>query len=445
VQSLSSGQVVGYLLLDLALIVIAARMIGSAFIRAGQPRVVGEIVAGVLLGPTLLGATLWGGFSAPDWMSCAAGLAAAPLGTLESPTWCLFPAQVRPIINGIGQTGLLLFMFLTGLEFDLGRIGKRLGRRAFAVGIGVVATPMALGLLIGPALSSDVFKPAETSEGAFALFIGALLSVTAFPVMARILEERGLTQTRFGTMAMAAAALCTVLMFMSVAGAASVAIGASPREMGVHGLWIVGFLAFTMFLMPRLLARICRPYVEGGPLDSTTFAIVLTVALVLGYATHELGLSVVVGGFLGGLAMPARRRLLVDMNTHLGLMTRTVLLPVFLAFSGLAADFTALTGDALAGVALLVAVGVTAKWAGGAVVSRLAGISWQEGRMLGVLMNCRGLLPLVVALQGIEAGITTPAIMGAAVILALVTTAMTGPTFDLAATGYVFEDESPTR
>lgn len=432
------------MLLDLALIVIAARLVGAAFVRAGQPRVIGEIVAGILLGPTLLGATLWGGFSAPEWMGCTEALTAAPPGTVESPTWCLFPAQVRPIINGIGQIGLLLFMFLTGLEFDRERIGRRLGQRVFAVGVGVVAIPLALGLLIGPALSSGVFKPAGTSDGAFALFVGALLSVTAFPVMARILEERGLTQTRFGTMAMAAAALCTVLMFMTFAAAASVAIGASAGEMSVQAVSIVGFLVFTLFLIPRLLTRLCRPYVEGGPLDSTMFAIVLTVILVLGYASHELGLSVVVGGFVGGVAMPARSRLLVDMNTQLGLLTRTVLLPVFLAFAGLAADFTALSGEALGGIALLVVTGIAAKWAGGAFVSRLAGISWQEGRMLGVLMNCRGLLPLVVALQGIEAGIATPAVMGAAIILALVTTAMTGPAFDRTANGYVFEDQ-PAR
>ncbi len=146
-SALSAGQVVGFLLLDLTLIIVMARLVsGGCSCGSASPRVVGEIVAGILLGPTLLGAALWGGWSAPDWMHCAEALVAAPEGTVKTPTWCLFPSQSRVIIGGIGQVALLLFMLLTGLEVDADVLRGRL-KGIGLVGVGVVAIPLGLGLL----------------------------------------------------------------------------------------------------------------------------------------------------------------------------------------------------------------------------------------------------------------------------------------------------------
>ncbi len=253
-SALSAGQVVGFLLLDLTLIIVMARLVGSLFVRLGQPRVVGEIVAGILLGPTLLGAALWGGWSAPDWMHCAEALVAAPEGTVESPTWCLFPAQSRVIIGGIGQVALLLFMLLTGLEVDADVLRGRL-KGIGLVGVGVVAIPLGLGLLIGPMMATDVFKPADASNLGFSLFVGATLAVTAFPVMVRILQEKGLTLSPMGATGIASAAVCTVVMFLAAAAAASVAKGEATGGLILKLALSIAYLAVMVVVVRPVLAR----------------------------------------------------------------------------------------------------------------------------------------------------------------------------------------------
>lgn len=426
---LEPAQVVGFLLLDLALIVVTARLVGSLFVRFGQPRVVGEIVAGVLLGPTLLGPALWSGFSAPDWLQCTRSLAAAPAQAVESPTWCVFPAQARSIIGGIGQVGLLLFTLLAGLEVDGGRLRGRL-RGILLMGVGVVAIPMALGLLIGPVMATDVFKPPGASDLGFALFIGALMAVTAFPVMVRILQEKGLTRSTMGATGIAAAAVCTVVMFMAASAAAGIARGEGMSDLALGLALSIVYLGAMVTVVRPLMARLARPYAAGRSLDSGLFAAVVGVALVSGWAAHQLGLTVIVGGFMAGLVLPARERLFADMSARLAELTGTILLPVFLAFSGLGTDFTALSTAALGGLGLFLLAGIVGKWLGGAALARLGGLSWAEGNVLGVLMNCRGLLPLVVALEGVQANVISGVAQVGAVMMALITTAMTGPLFN---------------
>ena len=426
---LSAGQVVAFLLLDLTLIVIAARLVGSLFVRMGQPRVVGEIVAGVLLGPTLLGATLWSGWSAPDWMHCAQSLVAAPEGTVQSPTWCVFPAQARSIIGGIGQVGLLIFMMLTGLEIDADVLRGKL-KSIGLVGVGVVAIPVAIGFALAPILATDVFKPAEASELGFSLFMGAMLAVTAFPVMVRILQEKGLTLSPMGATGIAAAAVCTIVMFTAAASASSIAKGETTSGLVVKIALIAAYLAAMVLVVRPFLARLARPYAASGRLDSGYFAALFIVTLASGYVAHLLGLTVIVGGFMAGLIMPVRKPLFADMSNRLAELTGTILLPIFLAFSGLVTDFTKLSVAAIGGLTLYLIAGIVSKWVGGAVLARAGGLSWAEGNVLGVLMNCRGLLVLVVALEGFQAGVITGVAQLAGVLMALITTAMTGPLFD---------------
>ncbi|HEY7473261.1 MAG TPA: cation:proton antiporter [Gemmatimonadota bacterium] len=428
-KPLDAGQVVGFLLLDLALIVLVARLVGTLFVRLGQPRVVGEIVAGVLLGPTLLGPALWEGFSAPDWLHCAQSLVAAPAGTVESPTWCVFPAQARSIIGGIGQVALLLFMFLTGLEVD-GDVLKGRLKGIVLVGAGVVVVPMALGLVIGPVMATEIFKPAEASDLGFILYIGALMAVTAFPVMVRILQEKGLTLSTMGATGIAAAAVCTVVMFMTASAAAALSRGEGVSVLGTKLALSIAYLAAMVFVIRPLMARAARPYQASGKLDSGSFALIIIMTLGSGYVAHLLGLTVIVGGFMAGLVLPARKPLFADMTSRLGEFTATILLPVFLAFSGLGTDFTMLSTAALGGLGLFLLGGIVGKWLGGAALARLGGLSWAEGNVLGVLMNCRGLLVLVVALEGVQANVISGVTQVGAVMMALITTAMTGPLFD---------------
>jgi Kef-type K+ transport system membrane component KefB len=160
------------------------------------------------------------------------------------------------------------------------------------------------------------------------------------------------------------------------------------------------------------------------------YAVVFIVILASGLAAHMLGLTVIVGGFIAGVALPIRKPLFSIYDARLGELTAVILLPIFLAVSGLATDFRQLTGEAVVGLGVLVLAGIASKWIGGAVFSRAGGLTWAEGNVIGVLMSCRGLLVLVVALVGVRAGIITPVMQLGAVLMALITTAMTGPLFD---------------
>jgi Kef-type K+ transport system membrane component KefB len=427
--SLSASQVVGFVLLDIALILVVARIVGWLFTRIGQPRVVGEIVAGILLGPTLLGATLWPEFVAPLWMHCVDSLSGVAPGTPPTPTACLFPAQSRSVLGNVGQLALLLFMLLTGLEIDFARLKGRLSSIAL-VGIGSVIVPVALGFALKPVLSTELFRSSEASDLGFVLFVGAILAVTAFPVMVRILQEKNLTTSPIGAIGIAAAAITTIGMFITASLASGIAANTSGTSLAAKIFFTVTYLVVMVALVKPLLARVGRRYSKTRNLDSGFSAAIVIVTIASGYVAHQLGLTVIIGGFMAGIVLPERASLYDDMSERLAEITGTILLPIFLAFSGLATDFTLLTSDALLGIGLLLLAGIVGKWAGGAVLARLGGSTWAEGNVLGVLMNCRGLLVLVVALIGVQQGVITPVLQLGAVLMALITTAMTGPLFD---------------
>lgn len=429
-SGLTPTQVVGFVLLGITVILVVARAMGALAQRIGQPRVVGEIIAGVLLGPTLLGpATLvWN--NAPSWLHCDASLAAAPAGTVPSITQCVFPMQARSVLGALGQIALVLFMFLVALELDT-RTLKGKGRGIGLLSIGVVAVPVGLGFAIGPMLFTERFVgTADPSQLSFTLFVGAMLAVTAFPVMARILQEKGLQASPMGAMGIAAAAAVTVLMFLLVAVAGGVATGADGLELTTTVVAAATYIAVMLLVVPRALAPVGRRYREAGALAPGHFAVFLIVLFASAYAAHQLGINVIVGGFLAGLAMPEKAQLFKDMSARLADLTAIVLLPVFLAFSGLATDFTALQPGDLPLLALFVAAGIVGKWGGGIVSARAGGLSWAEGNVLGILMNCRGLLVLVVALVAFQAGVISGPMQIGGVLMALVTTVMTGPLFD---------------
>ncbi|MEX2621938.1 MAG: cation:proton antiporter [Egibacteraceae bacterium] len=226
--NLTSQQVVAFVLFNIAVILIMARLCGAVAKRLGQPAVVGEIIAGVLLGPTLLGPAIFSWDVPWAFLDCEAALGA---GGEPSLTSCLFPPQSRAVLGLLGQLALLLFMFLVGLEFDFDLLKGKM-TSILLVGVGVVAVPVALGFALNPVLYNETFVANfggadEPSRLAFALLVGAMLSVTAFPVMARILQEKGLTLSPMGAVGVAAAAVVTILMFVLVSVAGDVAAGVS--------------------------------------------------------------------------------------------------------------------------------------------------------------------------------------------------------------------------
>lgn len=426
---MSSGQVVAFALFDIALILVVARLMGNLFQRLGQPRVVGEIVAGILLGPTILGPTLWPGFTPPDWLGCQQSILLAPQGSELSPTWCLFPPQARLVIGNIGQLALLLFTFLAGLEIDLGFVRTK-RRPIVVVGLGVVLVPVAVGLMIAPVLDSEVFREAGASSAGFALFVGAMLAVSALPVMVRILQEKALTRSDMGIVAISSAALTTMALFMTASIASSVASqetsGTIARNVALMIAYLFGGFVFIRLMMSRPTSR----YEKSGSFTSGLFALTLIVVVVSGLLADILGLTVVVGGFLAGLAIPHRVAMYQALHERLGDLAATILLPIFLAFSGLMTDFTLLSTPALGGLMVLLGAAVISKWGGGALLGRAGGLAWRDANVLGILMNCRGLLVLVIGLVGVQNGVITPLMQVGAVLMALITTMMTGPLFD---------------
>jgi Kef-type K+ transport system membrane component KefB len=442
---LAPDQVLGFVLLNVAIIIVVARLMGGLFKRIGQPTVVGEIVGGVLLGPTLLGRTVFAWDEPWSFLNCDKALAAS--GADPSITACLFPPQSRSVLSILGQLALVFFMFLVGLELDWDLL-KGKGKKIATVAFGAVAVPIALAFVIGPILFTSDFvaafgTPDEPSQLSFTFFIAAMLTVTAFPVMARILQEKGMTASAMGAVGVAAAAIVTVAMFLTVAVAAGVATDQGPSSLAVKFV-VAGVYIAVLFLVVRpLLIPLGRAYEDAGRLTPGMFAAVLIVLLLSSYAAHQIGINVIVGGFLAGAVMPARKELFREMASRLSDLTAIILLPVFLAFSGLNTDFTQLRAGHLAGIALFLVAGVVGKWLGSAVFARVAGMSWAEGNVLGILMNCRGLLVLVVALIGFNQGVLSAPMQVGGVVMALVTTMMTGPLFDRFAPSVAPVDAAP--
>ena len=469
--SLPGDQATAFVFLDIVLILIAARLVGGLFVKLKQPRVVGEIVAGVLLGPSLFGVKTFGFGKGLGVLACDRSLAPVPAlkGALDkagvallpgstvpakpSISGCLFPAQSLATLAIVGSLALALFMFLVGLELDFDLLkGKWKG--IGLVGLGAIALPVVGGFLIMPALYSKKFvgnwgvkavaavkatadkvavagNPGQPSRLAFALMVGAMLAVTAFPVAVRILQEKGVATTRMGAVGVAAAGLVTILMFLLVGVARGVATKAGGGAQGKRFLGLIILIVVLWFVVRPLLESLFAAKIrDAGKLSGEAFAIFLIVLMATAYLADRIGVNVIVGGFLAGLVMPEKKITAKELNSRLSDFTIIILLPVFLAVSGLRTDFTKLGKGWIAGLVLFIVVGIVSKWAAGLGFAKAGGMTTAEGNVLGILMNCRGLLVLVVALIALDNKVITPQLQVGAVLMALISTAMTGPLID---------------
>jgi Kef-type K+ transport system membrane component KefB len=383
-------------LAQLVVIVAATRFVGALAARLGQPRVVGEIAAGLLLGPSLLG-------------RLAPALSA----------W-LFPPATFPVLLAVSHLGLLFFMFLVGLHLDLGML-RASGRTALVTSPVSIVVPLGLGIAVAGRVQPR-FAP-EVSPVAFALFMGVALSVTAFPVLARILEERGLAQTRIGVVAIACAAVDDVSAWCLLAGVTAYVRSAGGSTSFARTLLLLAvFAAAVLLLLPPLLKRLLTR-------SSAAFLPLAVVCLLACAAvTEAIGVHALFGAFLAGIAMPRRDDLRHALEVSLEAVTSVVLLPLFFASTGLRLDVGWLQGSAAwsaFGLILLAAVG--GKLGGSMVAARATGMSWRDAAGLGILLNTRGLVELVILGAGLELGVLTPPVYSMMVLMALVTTAMATP------------------
>ena len=391
----------GVLLAQLAVILVVTRLVGRLFLLVGQPQVIGEMASGILLGPTLFGAL------APHWSAV------------------LFPARSLGSLQAVSQVGLVLFMFLVGLELDFSMLR---GRRwaALSAATGALVVPFGFGV----ALATWLYAGYGARGGAFssfALFVGIAMSATAFPVLARILKDAGLVHTPLGATALSCAAFNDVVVWIALA--AVVAIVNAQGSAAV--LWrtaaaSAGYVAVMGWVARPLLARrFARPDHE---LSHNMLAAVLVLVLGSAMATEWVGVHVSFGAFVAGAIVPRRSGSSRALVARLEDLTLVLFLPVFFVLTGLRTDIRTLLepGAALAAVAVIV-VATGGKVLGTWIGARAAGTPGPEARALGVLMNTRGLMELVILNIGLDIGVITTPLFTMFVLMALVTTCMTSP------------------
>ncbi|MEU8521778.1 cation:proton antiporter [Streptomyces sp. NBC_01216] len=404
---------VALLLFDLALILLLAQGLGHLASRVGQPPVVGEILAGVLLGPTLLNGAVSG---------------------------TLFPHDVRPLLRAMADVGVTLFMFGVGLEIERQALRGR-GRMAAAVSLGSTAVPFVLGTGLGYFL----LRNHDTDQkAAFLVFIGLAVSATAFPVLARILSDRGLAKTAIGGIALATAALVDIVAWTALAGVQA-AVGGGHGRMWRVALMIPLVLLLVLLVRPWLRRLMTRG--DGhGPAAPWLSAQVLIGALLSGAATEFMGMHYIFGAFLFGLIVPGEcgDRIRADLTQHTRNVT-SVLLPVYFVVAGLEVDLRRFGWAEAVELAAVLLVAVAGKFGGTYLAARTTGLPARPATALAALMNTRGLTELVILGVGLQAGLLDADLYALLVVMALVTTAMTGPVLTRTFSKPVVVPDTPKR
>jgi Kef-type K+ transport system membrane component KefB len=390
------------LTLEIAVIIGVSRLLGALFRVLQQPQVIGEVVAGILLGPSLFG-----------WLAPSASAT-------------LFPGAVLPFLKVLSEIGIVLFMFLIGLELDPALLRHR-GRVAGVISATGIAVPFALGVATALTLYPAYAGPAASATG-FAIFLGAAMAITAFPVLARILMERGLLRTPLGALALTCAAVDDIAGWCLLSVVA--ALGTAHGQFGVVGVLAqVGlYVAAMVWLVRPLLGRLAASVASPADLTQNRLATVLVLLMLSALATQWIGIHGIFGGFLFGVIVPKQGPFARALAARVEDFVTVFLLPLYFAYTGLRTEVGLLAGPSeWATAALLIAVAVAGKLGGTIAASRLLGLGWREAGALGVLVNTRGLMELVILNIGLDLGLISPTVFAMMVLMAIVTTMMAVP------------------
>jgi Kef-type K+ transport system membrane component KefB len=387
------------LLLQLIVIVLVARVFGLVARRVGQPPVIGEIAAGVLLGPSLLG------WIAPDISAF------------------LFPAASLPTLQLLSQIGVLLFMFVVGVELEPSYLRGK-AQTAIAVSHFSIVIPFVLGVALA-LLLYGAYAPPGVPFHAFALFCGIAMSITAFPVLARILEDRKLTHTPLGATAITCAAVDDVTAWSILAFVVAITTTGGAMQMLLAMVTLSAVFVLAMiFVVRRLLRRMVDRAHAGSP-SKEHIAIALLVLLLSAFVTETIGIHALFGAFVAGAIMPAGGSFRADLRTRLESISSVFLLPIFFVYTGLRTQIGLLDSVGSWAVCFaIIAVATAGKLGGTVLAARWTGLVWRDSLALGALMNTRGLMELIALNVGYDLGILTPEIFAMMVLMALVTTAM---------------------
>lgn len=403
------------LLAQIVTIILVARLFGWIFRKIGQPSVIGEMIAGIVLGPSLVGMYF------PEFSNT------------------LFPKESLGNLQFLSQIGLIFFMFVIGMELDL-KVLKNKAHESVVISHASIVIPFALGLSLAYFIYGT-FAPEGVEFSSFGLFMGIAMSITAFPVLARIVQERGMQKTKLGTIAITCAAADDITAWCILA----VVIAIVKAGSFVSALYVIGLAILYVIVM----LKVVRPFLKRvGDLNSTreslnkpVVAIFFITLLCSAYASELIGIHALFGAFLAGAIMPENnkfRNIFIEKVEDVSII---VLLPLFFVFTGLRTQIGLLNDPYLWKVtAVIIAVAVAGKFFGSALAAKFVGQNWKDSLAIGALMNTRGLMELVVLNIGYDLGVLSTEIFTMMVIMALVTTFMTGPALDFI--GYLFKEKA---
>ncbi|MFZ5441895.1 MAG: cation:proton antiporter [Myxococcota bacterium] len=401
-EALLTTHPIALLCVQAVLVIATSRVLALALRPLGQPLVIAEVIAGIALGPSMLGAL------SPSTLAL------------------LFPAQSMGGLGLVSQLGLIFFMFIIGLELEPALL-RGLGKIALVISPVSIALPFVLGALLAVWLAPAWSLP-QVPTASFVLFLGVATAITAFPVLARILSERGLIHSSVGALAITCAAVGDVAAWCLLAFVAAV-VKSSGLSGAALTLGLTVLYGLAMWFVGRpLLARVVKERTDRRGISQRMVAFTVVLLLLSALATDAIGVHSLFGAFFFGVIVPREGGLAHGLRERLEDFVVVMLLPLFFAYSGLRTQLGLLdSASAWWACAAIIAVAVLGKWGGSAVPARLLGLSWRDAAAVGVLMNTRGLMELVVLNIGLELGVISPTIFTMMVLMALVTTVMTSP------------------
>jgi len=398
------------LLLQIIIIILAARVVGDLFVKIGQPAVIGEMIAGILLGPSVLG------FFSPATMGF------------------LFPSSSMEILKLLSQIGVIIFMFIVGMEINT-RYLREKAQAAIIISHASILVPFFLGAVLSLFIYPYLSDP-NIAFNSFALFIGTAMSITAFPVLARIIEERGLSKSSLGSIAIACAAVDDATAWCMLAVVVALA---RANALATTVLTITLALLFTGLMLTVLkpwFERLIKNDGENGMRSRGWMACLLAFVFASAWLTEIIGIHALFGAFLAGVAMPSSAEIRSFLKEKLETFNTAALLPLFFAFTGLRTQLNLLNdlqSWLLCGA--VIAVAIAGKLGGSTLAARWTGMNWRDSFSIGALMNTRGLVELIVLNIGYDLGVLPARIFAVLVLMALVTTLMTGPLLSLTRLG----------
>lgn len=394
------------LLAQIVVVILVARVFGWICKKIGQPTVIGEIVAGIALGPSLMGMYF------PE-------LSAA-----------LFPVESMPNLQFLSQIGLIMFMFVIGMELDL-KVLRNQAHEAVVISHASMVIPFALGMGLSYYIYES-FAPQNVQFLSFGLFMGIAMSVTAFPVLARIVQERGIHKSRLGTIVITCAAADDITAWCLLAAVIAIVKAGSFTSSFYVILLAVGYVVLMMKVVKPFLKRVGDLHTSRENLSKPIVAIFFVTLIISSYTTEVIGIHALFGAFMAGAIMPENtkfRNLFIEKIEDVSLV---LLLPLFFVFTGLRTQIGLLDDISLWKVTgYIILVAVVGKFLGSMVAAKFVGQNWKDSLTIGALMNTRGLMELVVLNIGYDLGVLTPEIFAMMVIMALLTTFMTGPALDI--------------